>query len=213
MQALMLDPRFLSSILISNSFIGRELGLAMAKKFDGKSLYPVLLLKSYHHLHPLSKIESSFVNKSNEDNSLDIFEMVISTDDLTKEPINQKLIIFRRFQVNAKDIKCPLEWWKNMNLCPNYWFFFSKQILGIIGSQIEIEKMFSLTHILINLKKCHLHLENLENLISMNKNWPNDVRVCCKAPSCLLELIDCEIDLKELDEFESSFEQEELYED
>jgi hypothetical protein len=74
-------------------------------------------------------------------------------------------------------------------------------------------KKYSLTHILINLEKYHLQLENLEKLISMSKIWPNDVRVCCKALSSLLELIDCEIDLKELDEFESSFEQEELYED
>jgi hypothetical protein len=43
------------------------------------------------------------------------------------------------------------------------------------------------------LKKCHLQLENLENLIFMSKSWPNAVRVGCK----------------ELDEFESSFEQEE----
>ncbi len=47
----------------------------------------------------------------------------------------------------------------------------------------------------------------------MSKNWPNDVRVGCKAHFNLLELIDCEIDLKELDEFEISFEQEELNED
>jgi hypothetical protein len=47
----------------------------------------------------------------------------------------------------------------------------------------------------------------------MTKNWPNDVRVGCKAPSSLLKFIDCEIDLKVLDEFESSFEQEELNED
>jgi hypothetical protein len=63
------------------------------------------------------------------------------------------------------------------------------------------------------LKKCHLQTKNLENLVFANKNWPNDVRVGCKAPSSLLELIDCEIDLKELDEFESSFEQEKLNED
>jgi hypothetical protein len=115
--------------------------------------------------------------------------------------------------VNAKDIKCPLECGKNINLCSQSLVFFSKQILGIISSQIEIEKVFSLIHILTNLKKCHLQLEYLENLISMNTNWPNGVRVCCKAPSNLLELIDCDIDLKELNEFESSFEQEELKED
>jgi hypothetical protein len=102
---------------------------------------------------------------------------------------------------------------KNMNLCSQLLVFFSKQILRIIGSQIEIEKIFSLILILTNLKKCHLQLENLENLISVSKNWPNDVRGSCKAPSSLLELIDCEIDLKELNEFGSSFEKEELNED
>jgi hypothetical protein len=112
MQALMLDPRFKSLILIFNSFIGHELGVAIVIKFERKSLYSILLLKSYHHLHPLSKIESSFVNKSNEDNSLDIFEMVIGTNELTKECVKKKLIIFHRFQVDAKNIKCPLEWWK-----------------------------------------------------------------------------------------------------
>jgi hypothetical protein len=71
-----------------------------------------LFLKFYHHLHPLSKIESSFVNKFNEDNSLDIFEMVIGTNELTKELVNKKLMIFCRFQADVKDIKCPLEWWK-----------------------------------------------------------------------------------------------------
>ncbi len=47
----------------------------------------------------------------------------------------------------------------------------------------------------------------------MNKNLPNDARVGVKACSNMLKLIDCEIDIKELDEFENSFEQEELNED
>jgi len=112
MQALMLDPRFKSLILISNYFIGHEFRVTIVTKFERKSLYSILLLKSYHHLHPLSKIESSFVNKSNEDNSLDIFEMVIGTNELIKEPVNQNLMIFCKFQLDAKDIKCLLEWWK-----------------------------------------------------------------------------------------------------
>jgi len=130
--------------------------VAIATKFDRKSLFSILLLKSHHHLHSLSKIESSFVNKSNENISLDIFEMVTNTNELTKELVNQKLMIFRKFQANAKNIKWPLEWWKNLNLCSQLLVFFSRQILRIIGSQIEIEKIFSLSHIFINLKKCHL---------------------------------------------------------
>ncbi len=48
----------------------------------------------------------------------------------------------------------------------------------------------------------------------MNNNWPNDAKVGCKAPSNLLDLIVFELNIKyEFDEFEDSFEQNELKED
>jgi len=39
--------------------------------------------------------------------------------------------------------------------------FLTYQILNIIVSQIEIEKIFSLVRIFTNIKKCHLQLDNL----------------------------------------------------
>jgi hypothetical protein len=48
--------------------------------------------------------------------------------------------------------------------------FCAREILGIVGSQIEIERIFLLVEILINLKRCHLQLENLNKLIFVNKN-------------------------------------------
>jgi hypothetical protein len=57
--------------------------------------------------------------------------------------------------VDAKDIKCPLEWWrKHKSMFPIVGFFVRK-ILGIVGSQIETKTIFSLASI-INLKRCHL---------------------------------------------------------
>jgi hypothetical protein len=48
----------------------------------------------------------------------------------------------------------------------------------------------------------------------VNKNWPNDARVGCKAPNNLVQLIYFELDLEqELDEFGDSFKQDELKED
>ncbi len=44
-----------------------------------------MLLKCYHHLHPLLKTKSSFVNKFDEDSNLDIFEMVEGISELAKE--------------------------------------------------------------------------------------------------------------------------------
>ncbi len=49
-----------------------------------------------------------------------------------------------------KEIKCPLQWWeKNETMFPIVGFL-ACQILGIVGSQIETEMIFSLIGILTN---------------------------------------------------------------
>jgi hypothetical protein len=48
--------------------------------------------------------------------------------------------------------------------------FLAWQILGVVGSQIEIERIFSLARILTNHKRCRLQIENLEKLIFVHKN-------------------------------------------
>jgi hypothetical protein len=60
-----------------------------------------------------------------------------------------------------------------------------KQILRIVGSQIETERIFSLAGILTSRKKCQLESKNLNKLIFINQNWPNDPRVGCNMPSTL----------------------------
>jgi hypothetical protein len=85
--------------------------------------------------------------------------------------------------------------------------FLVGQILGILESEIEIEKIFSLTNKLTNLRRCDRQLNNLEGLIFMSKNWPNDSRIDFKPPSNLVEMIQKDLDFEE---FESSFEQDEI---
>jgi hypothetical protein len=94
MLSLMLDPRFKSLCLVF-SFIGREQGVAIVEEYDSKSLYP-MLLKCHHHLHPLAKSESVFVNIGvDEDCNLDIFEQIANTSEPVKEFVNMELLIFR----------------------------------------------------------------------------------------------------------------------
>jgi hypothetical protein len=88
--------------------------------------------------------------------------------------------------------------------------FLTHQILGIVGSQIEMQKIFLLASILTKLRKCHLQLNNLERLIFVRKNWPNDFRIDSKPPSNLVELIEKDLDFGEFEKFESSFERDEL---
>ncbi len=72
-----------------------------------------MLLKCYYHLHTLVEYERGFVDqKVREDMSLDIFEMITSTSEPTMELVNRKLLIFKHYQVDVKNIKCPLQWWE-----------------------------------------------------------------------------------------------------
>jgi hypothetical protein len=80
--------------------------------------------------------------------------------------------------------------------------FFARQILGIVGSQIETKMIFSLAGIFTNLKICCLQSKNLEKLIFVSKNWLNDARVGCKYPNDLVKLI--EMDEKSEEKLEES---------
>jgi hypothetical protein len=58
--------------------------------------------------------------------------------------------------VDVKDIKNPHQWWgKHESRFPTIGFL-AKQILGIVGSQIKIECIFSFAIILTILRKCWL---------------------------------------------------------
>ncbi len=68
-----------------------------------------MLFKCYYHLHPLVESERGVVDQRvEEDMSLDIFEMTTNTSDPTMELVNRELLIFKHYQVDVKDIKCPL---------------------------------------------------------------------------------------------------------
>jgi hypothetical protein len=108
--------------------------------------------------------------QTDEENNLKIFLMSTGTNEPTKEVMNKKLVMIKRFQVNVKDIKCPLEWWaKHKSLFPIV-AFLARHILGIIVFQIKIEKKKSLVGIFTNLRRCHLQSNNLNKIIFVSKN-------------------------------------------
>jgi hypothetical protein len=52
-------------------------------------------------------------------------------------------------------------------------------MLQITASQIEIEQIFSVIGVITNLWHSEFGIENLDCLILVVKNWPNDVCVGC----------------------------------
>ncbi len=94
-------------------------------------------------MHPLVGYERDVVDERvEEDMSLNIFEMTTSTSEPTMELVNSEFLFFRNYQVDVKNIKCPLQSWeKHENMFPTI-DFCARQILGIVGSQIEIKIIF-----------------------------------------------------------------------
>ena len=83
----------------------------------------------------------------------------------------------------AKSAEKPLEWWKlHEGQFPTVGYL-ARQILGIVGSQIEIERVFSIAGILTALCRCRLGSKNLDQLVLLVKNWPDDPRQGCEAKS------------------------------
>jgi hypothetical protein len=155
MLSLMLDPRFKSFRLVS-SFIGREESVSIVDEYDRRNLYP-MLLKCYHHLHPMTKFVGCVNQVGDKDLNLVIFQQIASISEPSKELVTDELLIFKHYQVDPKNIKYFLQWWgKHEAMFPTI-VFFTCQILSIIGSQIEIERISFLAFILTNLKNYCSH--------------------------------------------------------
>jgi hypothetical protein len=72
----------------------------------------------------------------NGDNKLDIFQMTTNNKELAKE------------LVTRKDIKNPLLWWEKHHYRFPIIGLLARQILGIIGFQIETKCIFELVNCL-----------------------------------------------------------------
>ncbi len=81
--------------------------------------------------------------------------------------MKKELLIFRRYQLNVKDTKCPPQQWQKHEAMFSTIGFLAQQILGIVGSQIETKRIFTLTRIFTNLKRCRLQLEKLTKFALM----------------------------------------------
>ncbi len=99
--------------------------------------------------------------------------------------------------MDPKDIKCPLQWWGKHEAMFLIVGFLACQVLGIIRSQIEIERIYFLTNILTNLRRWHLQ----------SKKLPSDPRDGCKLFSNSVKLIQTYLGFEEeVEKIEGSFE-------
>ncbi len=72
-----------------------------------------MFLKFYHQLHPMDDCDvESTKHRSYEDNNLNIFEMTANINEPMTKLVNKELLIFKRFHMDSKEIRCPLQWWQ-----------------------------------------------------------------------------------------------------
>jgi hypothetical protein len=141
MLCLILNPIFKSLHLVS-LFIGREKVVNIVEEYDKRTLYP-MLLKCYHCLYPIAKYEVGHACETTYANcDLDIFQQIPSPSEPSIELITRETLIFRCYQVDSKDIKCSFQRWANHETMFGIVVFLVRQILGIVESQIEIERIF-----------------------------------------------------------------------
>jgi hypothetical protein len=95
-----------------------------------------MFLKCHYHLHDFAEFDKGVVDQRlGKGNVLNIFELIASKSELATKLINRKLFILKHYQVDVKNIKCQ---WREKyeNMFPIIGFY-AKQILRIVGSQIE----------------------------------------------------------------------------
>jgi hypothetical protein len=106
---LMLNPRCKTFLFVS-SFIDHEQGKLIVEEYDKNFLFS-MFFKCHYHLQVFAESKRGVVDQRVEkDNNMDIFEMIASTSELATKSINRMLFIFRHYQVDVKNIKCPLQW-------------------------------------------------------------------------------------------------------
>jgi hypothetical protein len=87
----------------------------------------------------------------------------------------------------------PFVWWKTFEGQFLNVGFFAKHVIGISGFQIENERVFNLIGVLTTLKCCYLQVKNLDYIITIFNNWPNDPCHNCTPNANLKDYLKVEI--------------------
>jgi hypothetical protein len=176
MLALMLNPRYKGLGLVIN-YNGKEWALRIVGKYDKEVLF-LLLICAYNILNPSDTCERALGSSTSQNSqTISLYDCMDMDEDMALSIVKEQLTHFNVKKVIDDECKDPLAWWRAQEGHFSYVGFLVRQILGIVGSQIEVERVFSIASICTNLHHSRLGTESIEMLISIYKNIPKDVRV------------------------------------
>lgn len=168
MLALMLDPRFKGLGLVRD-YVGADKVVVIVLEYDNMVLLP-LLMQCYKRLHPTAQSQEPVTPIS--ENS--IFGAQASAEEVILEQLKSELSLFRRLHVADGEYDSPLAWWRKHEKEFRNVAFLARQILGIVGSQVEIENIFSIAGVILSQQRRRLGINHLEKLAFISKNWPDE---------------------------------------
>jgi hypothetical protein len=134
-----------------------------------------LLLIVYHALITNSRTTTFVASIVVE---LSVFGSLGSTEEITMGLIKVELSFLKRTTMPI-DPFSPFSWWaQHEQQFPNL-IYLAWLVMGIVGSQIEIERNFIMVGVITGLRHFQLGIENLNNLILTMKTLPYDPRFGC----------------------------------
>jgi hypothetical protein len=202
MLSLMLDPRFKGLELVIQ-YVGVVAAKQVVEDYDRKILIPYLV-KVHKFLNP----GGSPAMQLDPAPSSILFGAPASIEEACEGIPIAELSLFRRLTIVHPKAEEPLAWWKlNASRFPSV-SFLARQILAIPGSQIETERIFSIAGVLTSLRRCRLGLNNLDSLIMINKNWPDDSRHECEVTPVVKDVKEYFAkEMEQVDDFEAEIEE------
>lgn len=177
MLALMLDPRYKGLRLVKD-YVGRDRALQVVSETDTNALLPCLVTV-FKQLNPGSVENAPALSPASKDSADEnsLFGSTASNDEAIVGHLKAELSLFRRLHIDPKDCENPLAWWKDHEVqFPNVGFL-ARQILGIVGTQVETERIFSVVGLITAARRRHIGPDNLNKLVLIRENWPEDPRV------------------------------------
>jgi hypothetical protein len=180
MMAIMLDPCF-KILHIVESLVGCDNVIKLAFEYNDK-IVNLLLMVCFEYLNPSTIIVVVVVDDVRLELQKNMFGVGALVDQLRILFMHSSLesCLCLRGCFSSSTCANPLTWWCmhesqffNVN-------FLAKQILGIPSSQIEIEQVFTLVGVSTILRCYRLYVDNMDQIITIVKNWHYDLCANCK---------------------------------
>jgi hypothetical protein len=96
-----------------------------------------MLLKCYHYLHLIAELEVECANQIRDAKfDLNSFKQTLNTSEPTIELVTKVMLVFMRWQLDSKEIKCFLQWWAKYGAMFPIVGFLAWQILRLVESLV-----------------------------------------------------------------------------